>query len=251
MTHQPESPVTAKPDPSPSGGAHPINPRAYRATMVVLNRFFRYYVRTRVDGQSQLPAEGPLLVPLNHSSNLDAFVTGFALQRPAHFLLKVESTELPLIGRWLKSVGGIPAKRDKQDNLALREMMAVLKAGGLLGMTPEGTRSLDGRMLPYDPGFAWLALRTGATVVPLAIHGTHAIWPKGALFPRPGRVWCRFGEPFDWSGEGRASKERLAELAEDVRQRTLGLLAELAVESGLPSPAVEAEARLGRSAAEV
>ncbi len=230
-------------------GYRPIDLRAYRATMGVLNRFFRHYIKVSVDGREHLPPESdePLMVVLNHSSNLDAFITGFCLQRPAHFLLKVESTQLPLVGRLLLAVGGIPANRDKQDNKALREMMGLLRAGKLLGMTPEGTRSADGRLLPYDPGFVWLALRTGAPVVPLAIHGSHACWPKGAMLPRPGRIWCRFGPAFDWLDEPKPSRERLAELAEQVRQRTLGLLAELAEESGVPSPAVEAEARLAKA----
>lgn len=224
--------------------AHPIKPRSYRLGLAMMNGVFRHYVKAEVSGREHLPPAGrATIVTLNHYSNIDAFAAGFALQRPAHFLLKVESTELPVVGPYLEAIGGIPANRDQRDTRALREMMAVLKEDGLLGMTPEGTRSRDGRMLPFDPGFVWLAVRTGALVVPLAILGTHKIWPKGQRLPRPGRIWCRFGQPFDWSGEGRPSKERMVELAEATRQRTLELLAELVVESGMPSPAVEAEAK--------
>jgi 1-acyl-sn-glycerol-3-phosphate acyltransferase len=235
-----------KPDPQerPKDLITPINPRALGAGLAVVRPLFRSYFRVEVSGREHLPPLGEAgVMAVNHSSNLDAFLCGYALDRPSYFLVKAEALKTPLVGRWLGAVGGIPANRDQQDTKALRQMMRLLKAGHFLSLAPEGTRSKDGALLPYDPGFVWLALRTGTQMVPAAIHGAHEVLPSGAKVPRPGRLWFRFGAPIDLSAEARPSKERLAELAAEVRQRTLELLAELAEESGLPSQAVEMERR--------
>jgi 1-acyl-sn-glycerol-3-phosphate acyltransferase len=119
--------------------------------------------------------------------------------------------------------------------------MTVLESGQLMGIAPEGTRSPDGRLGDYDPGFIWLAARTGAVVVPCAIHGAWQRMPKGAQYPRPGPLWVRFGAPISLAEEGpKLPRARMAELAGEVRSRTLAMLAELAAETGVPNPALGA-----------
>ncbi len=224
-------------------GVRPIDPRAYACVMAVLRRVFDGYFHTHVSGREHLPAPGTAtIVVSNHVSNLDVFAMGHAVAQPGYFVSKVEATRLPLFGRVLLSVGAIPANRDKRDTTVLRQMTAVLAAGHLIGLAPEGTRSPDGTLRAYDPGFIWLALRTGAVVVPAAIHGTHALMPKGARLPRRGDIWVRFGSPMRFENESRPSREQIAALAEAVRRRTLNLLAELEAESGLPNPALVAPA---------
>lgn len=224
-------------------GVRPIDPRAYACVMAVLRRVFDGYFHTHVSGREHLPAPGtPTIVVSNHVSNLDVFVMGHAVAQPGYFVSKVEATRLPLFGRVLLSVGAIPANRDKRDTTVLRQMTAALTAGHLIGLAPEGTRSPDGTLRAYDPGFIWLALRTGAVVVPAAIHGTHALMPKGARLPRRGDIWVRFGAPMRFANESRPSREQIAALAEAARRRTLDLLAELEAESGLPNPALAAPA---------
>lgn len=218
----------------------PINPLAYGTARLALALLFRTVFRTRVSGREHLPAAGtPTLVAANHTSSLDAFAAGFAVDRPGYFIAKVEATEIPLFGPFLKACGAIPAQRDGKDTHVLRCAMAALEAGALMGVAPEGTRSPDGRVGPYDPGFIWLAAKTGAVVVPCAIHGTWQLMPKGAAYPKPGRLWVRFGPPLRPADEGRRlGRERMAELADGVRATTLGLLAELSAESGVPNPAL-------------
>jgi 1-acyl-sn-glycerol-3-phosphate acyltransferase len=109
-----------------------------------------------------------------------------------------------------------------------------------MGIAPEGTRSPDGRLQAFDPGFVWLAARTGAQVLPCAIHGATYLMPKGARYPRRGRLWVRFGAPRDLAAEGRRiSRERMQAIADETRSVMLGLLAELARETGVPNPAVD------------
>jgi 1-acyl-sn-glycerol-3-phosphate acyltransferase len=219
----------------------PSNPRSYAFAFWLLHLIFDRYLTTHITGQANVPPPGvPTIVTANHTSALDLFAAGHALQRPGYFVAKVEATRIPLFGRFMLSVGAIPARRDERDTAVLRQLIAVLDGGGMTGVAPEGTRSLDGRLKRYDPGFVWLAVRTGATVVPCAIHGTYQLMPKGARFPRRGHVWLRFGEPMSFTRlAGRPSRSQLEAWAEEIRQRTLTMLADLAAESGIPNPALE------------
>jgi len=218
----------------------PTSPAAYAIAFWILRKLFDGWIDAQVLGRQNLPPPGTAaIVAINHSSALD-YVGGHAVGRPGYYAIKREAAEYPLTGRLVRATGGIPIKRDQQDNEALRAMRAVLRAGHVLGIAPEGTRSRDGTLAPFDPGFAWLASRTGTVVVPLAIHGTHRLLPRGRLFPRRGRIWAKFGEPMAPPGV-RPSREELAAFADAVRERLLALLAELETLSGVESPAVEAE----------
>lgn len=228
----------------------PINPRSYGFVRLALRLVFDGYFHTHVSGRENLPPPGtPVIVAANHASNLDVFAAGHALARPGYFLSKVEATRLPLFGRLLLSVGAIPANRDRRDTQALRLMTAALEAGNLLGVAPEGTRSPDGTLRAFDPGFIWLAMRTGAQVVPIAIHGTHALLPKGARWPRRGDLWICFGAPMAVGGGARPGRGEIEARAGEVRACVLGMLAALAAESGVSNPAVEAAASEASTAA--
>lgn len=220
----------------------PTHPLAYALAFWILRRLFDGWIHAEVSGREHLPPPGTAsIVAINHSSALD-YVGGFAVGRPGYYAIKREAVEYPLTGRLVRATGGIPIKRDQQDNEALRAMRAVLRAGHVLGIAPEGTRSRDGTIAPFDPGFAWLAARTGTVVVPLAIHGTHRLLPRGRLVPRRGTIWARFGAAMP-PPAGRPSREALAGFADAVRERLLDLLAALEAESGIESPAVAAARR--------
>jgi 1-acyl-sn-glycerol-3-phosphate acyltransferase len=225
-----------------STGIVPVPPfnAVYRMTFAVLDLMFERYFTAHVSGREHLPPPGTgTIVIINHTSALDPFVVGYAVHRTGHFVSKVENTRLPVVGRFFLAVGAIPAQRDQRDLAALRLAMAVLEGGGMLGLAPEGTRSRDGRLHPFDPGFVWLATRTGALVVPCVVHGAYQLLPKGARVPRRGPLWVRFGPPISFAAEGRrAPRERLVALGEDARARSLAMLTDLVRESGVPNPAV-------------
>ena len=206
----------------------PLNHGVHRGVMAALTPLFKLYVRLKIEGREHLPPEGqPAIMVVNHTSNLDAFACGYALGRPAYFLTKEEALETPVAGKILASIGGIPAKRDRDDSAALRKMRAILKAGHLLGLAPEGTRSADGEVQRYDPGFVWLASKTKALIIPTAIHGAHDLLPSGATIPRPGRMVMQIAEPIDLSSEGRIPKPRLTEIADEVQAQTRAMIEDL------------------------
>jgi len=230
----------------------PPNPAAVWLAYRLLGAIFGAYIHTHFSGTQHLPPEGvPTVVAANHTSSLDVFAAGYGVRRTAHFLSKVEVTRIPVFGPFLLAAGAIPARRDGRDTAAVRQLVTALEAGRLVGVAPEGTRSPDGRLGAYDAGFVWLAARTGAVIVPCAIHGARALMPKGAQYPRRGDIWVRFGEPVDLAGEPRpVARERLEAIAADVRARTHRMLLDLEAESGVPNPALH-EGGPGREVAAV
>ncbi|MFN8424555.1 MAG: lysophospholipid acyltransferase family protein [Anaerolineae bacterium] len=219
----------------------PTHPLAYRLAFWFMHLVYDRYLTTRIIGREHLPPPGiGAIMAISHNSALD-YVAGFAYGHPGYVAIKREAAYRPL--RW---IGGIPINRDKQDMVALRAMRAVLAAGYVLGIAPEGTRSRDGRLLPFDPGFVWLALKADVPVIPCAIHGAHRLLPPGRLVPRRGPLWLKIGAPLRWPDAGpRPSREAMQAMADETRRVILGLLADLEAESGIESPALAWERAAG------
>ena len=149
----------------------------------------------------EIPREGPVILAANHASNLDAVVIGSWLMprlgRRIHWLGKKELFAWPIIG-WTAAHGGVhPVERGAADIEAFRLARRILDEGNILFVFPEGTRSPDGDLQEARDGIAVLAMRTGAPIVPIAIAGSHRVWPRGQKLPRPGgHVTIRVGRPF-------------------------------------------------------
>lgn len=162
-------------------------------------RFFlvwlRWQCRFRVEGAHHEPAAGPVLVVANHTSAADPVLVAIALRRRVITMGKEELFRVPVLGWWLRSLGGFPVRRGEPDRRALHVATRELVRGGVVVIFPEGTRSIDGRLQSAEPGAALLALRTGATVLPVAVVGAHRMLPKGARLPRPQPIVVRLGPP--------------------------------------------------------
>lgn len=173
--------------------------------------------RLRVQGLEHLPRTGPVLMAGNHSAFLDGPMVFFATPRDAAMLTKSELFRGPG-ARALGWLGMIPVHRGQADREALRQGLTVLSGGGALGVFPEGTRG-SGQFDQVKDGLAYLALRSGAPVVPVAVLGTCAALPRGHVLPRlraPVRV--AFGPPvvIDVAGDPR-SRRTVGAAAEQLR----------------------------------
>jgi cytidylate kinase len=168
---------------------------------IALRTIVRLIVRLRIEGDLvAIPRTGPLIVAANHTSSADPVLIGAFLNkrlgRPLNWLGKRELVETPLFGRLFRMAGIHPVDREAADLEAFRTAMRILEAGQALAVFPEGTRSRDGALQPVREGVGMLAIRSGATVVPVAIVDSDLMWPRGRLLPRFGRaVTMRFGAP--------------------------------------------------------
>lgn len=172
----------------------------------VLRPLFWLLFRTRRIGHKALPSEGPVLLAANHLSSWDTVLIPVATPRPVQFLTKSayfeKSGPKGAFLRWFfRNIGAVPVLRaaGSEAQAALDAGSSILRAGSVFAVFPEGTRSRDGRLYKGRGGAAWMALETGATVVPVGLVGTRGLkafqWLKrGSVRPE-----VRFGEPIDLS----------------------------------------------------
>jgi len=181
---------------------------AYWALKLVLTPLFRLLWRVSVRGREFVPARGPVILAANHVSFCDSLFLPLVVRRRVTFVAKAEYFQSWKTAWFFRAVGQIPMHREggSASERALAAAREVLRAGGVLGIYPEGTRSPDGRLYRGHTGVARLALECQVPVVPVGILGTRAVQPVGARLLRPFRsVEVRFGPPLDlrrFAGQG-------------------------------------------------
>ena len=183
----------------------------------------RMVYRPHIEGRENVPRSGAVIFASNHRSFIDSMAIPVAAPRPVHFLAKAsyfEGTGLSGAASrvFFTSVGAIPVRRGGGQAAldALDLQRQLLDEGLAVALYPEGTRSTDGRLYKGRTGVAFLALQTGAPVVPVGLIGTDRVMPVGAKMPSvTERVTVRFGAPLDLSGHGPANSGRARRQATD------------------------------------
>ena len=153
-------------------------------------------------GVANVPATGAAILASNHLSVVDSIYLPFLLDRPVTFPAKAEyfSARGPIGRIWaayLRSTNQLKIDREgaRSAQATVDAALALLKDGQLFGFYPEGTRSPDGRLYRGRSGLGYLALNSGAPVIPIAMAGTREMLPPGGWLPRPHRIEVRVGEP--------------------------------------------------------
>lgn len=183
----------------------------------------RLVYRPRIEGARNVPRKGPVILASNHLSFIDSFVIPMFAPRPVYFLAKSSYFDGKGIAGWVSrqfftAIGATPVERGAGQAAldALDQQRRILASGRAIALYPEGTRSLDGRLYKGRTGVAFLALETGAKVVPVGLVGTNEAMPVGAKWPRMRpKVTIRYGEPIDLSHHGPASSGRARRHATD------------------------------------
>ena len=164
-------------------------------TSVLMRAFFRI----KVEGVSNVPAEGPAILAFNHVSVLDGPALGIEVarrrKRESRFLVAAELFRTPVTGWILRSFDQIPIRRGEGDVDALREAVRTVSSGAIAALAPEGTVNHDGatELLRIRRGVSRLALATTAPVIPVGIWGTQRRWSKsGRHYGRPWRPRLAF-----------------------------------------------------------
>jgi 1-acyl-sn-glycerol-3-phosphate acyltransferase len=202
-------------------------PRRIGATYY-LGRFIitplaRLVYRPHIEGRGLVPKTGPVIFASNHLSFLDSIAIPVAAPRPVHFLAKASYFEGTGARGWASrefftAIGAVPVQRGAGQAAldALDQQRVLLEQGGAVALYPEGTRSLDGRLYKGRTGVAFLALQTGAPVVPVGLVGTDKVMPVGAKLPSlKHRVTVKFGAPLDLAHHGPATSGKARRLATD------------------------------------
>ena len=180
-------------------------------------------IRVEVTGLDLVPRGRACIFMSNHVSNLDPPALFPRIPGRTSAFLKRSLMKIPGLGYGMKLANFVPVDRDGRVESAIESVniaRSVLEKGIHITTFVEGTRSRDGRMLPFKKGPFYLAMEAGAPVVPVSIHGTERMMPKGSARVRTGTAYITFHEPLDPARFG--SRE---ELTEAVRA---------AIASGLP-----------------
>lgn len=187
---------------------------------IFLGPLLRLIFRPQVEGLENVPDRGPAILASNHLSFSDSIFMPLVVKRKVTFVAKAEYFTGKGLKGWLTKMffvgtGTIPVDRSggRAAQAALDTQLRVLRAGGLAGIYPEGTRSPDGRLFRGKTGVARLALESGAPVVPVAMLNSDVVQPTGKLIPKVMRVRIRFGTPLDFSRYAGMAGDRFVERA--------------------------------------
>ena len=196
----------------------------YRLGRVLSRIFIPTFGSIRVTGQEHVPRTGPLIIVANHQSNADPPVMVYAVPRPVFFMAKRSLFWGPVISYLLRAVHVYPVDRDGRDMDALRWAQGTLNSGKALLIFPEGTRSPRALRKATD-GLAYLALSSGAPVLPVGITGTERIRGMFCIAFHFQRLRVTIGEPFTLPrAEGRVDRAQLQAVTGQVMNRIAELL---------------------------
>jgi 1-acyl-sn-glycerol-3-phosphate acyltransferase len=150
----------------------------------------------KVYGIQNVPAHGGALIVSNHQSSLDPVLLGVRLHRPLNYIAKSELFEGAVGGWLLRNVfNAFPVRQGAGDVGAVKETIQRLREGHLLNIYPEGARTTDGNIAPFQRGVALIIRRAQVPVIPTAITGSYDAWPITRRWCRPGSVRVKYGAP--------------------------------------------------------
>ncbi|WP_349880805.1 lysophospholipid acyltransferase family protein [Micromonospora sp. HUAS YX12] len=184
-------------------------PLLYTIGKLTVAPALRLAFRPHVEGLEHIPATGGAIFASNHLSVADELLLGTVVPRHLAFWAKSEYFKgTGLKGSFSKFVltglGAIPVERagGRAALTAFDAAIPVLKAGDLVAVYPEGTRSPDGRLYRGRTGTVRLAIAAGVPIIPVGVTGTDKAQPIGTRIPRPGRakITIKFGKPLDYTG---------------------------------------------------
>jgi len=218
---------------------------------LLLNGLLSVVTKTHVLHRERTRLPGGWLLVSNHISHFDPPFLTVAAFRKIDWMATRELYSPAPVAAWMHAVDTFPVDREKVDRQAVKEAVARLKRGRVVGLFPEGgirdgPRSvLEGA--PLKPGIAGLAQLGDAPVIPCALVGSDQLYTPGCWIPfRRARAWIAFGEPRRCQGEGKAAREAFeATIAADLRALYAELKERFQISAAdLPQPPARRKGRL-------
>jgi 1-acyl-sn-glycerol-3-phosphate acyltransferase len=172
----------------------------------------------RVQGRANWPGSGGGLICSNHQSHFDPPLVGMTCSRRMNYLARDTLFNVPLLRPLIQFLDAIPIDREGGGLAGLKETMRRLKAGELVLIFPEGTRTHDGEVAPLKPGFIAVARRSRVPLIPVGLDGAFQSWPRTATLPSLSRLAVVIGEPITPAEIAELSDE---DLLAELEQRIL------------------------------
>ena len=155
----------------------------------------RFYLIVKVSGREHLQTDGEAILAPVHRSNLDVPIISSYCSRRIRSMAKINMFK-GKFGQWFSTaIGAFPVRRDSLDREALTAALEILRRRELLLVFPEGSRKSGRSVDKILDGCSYLATKTGAPVIPIALAGTEEAMPPGRMFPRIRRIVVTVGEP--------------------------------------------------------
>ncbi len=159
-------------------------------TKVWYNIYFRVVYRLEVHGKHNIPKNNQFIVAPNHLSTLDPPLIGTVMPYCTSFMAKKELFEIPGLRLLLDYLGAFAVDREHLAPSTIKTAKAICKTDWILGLFPEGTRSIEGTITTINKGFATLAKATKCGILPVGIVGT----VNGKFLPGSGKIIVKIGE---------------------------------------------------------
>jgi 1-acyl-sn-glycerol-3-phosphate acyltransferase len=195
-----------------------------RKFLHLITRFIlKFFTRLSVTGLHYIPDSGGGFICVNHLSILDPVIVFATLDRQDTTAMVASSHKKNVFLRTVVNMArGIWLNREETDTQAMRTAIHYVKNGGLLGISPEGTRSKTGAMQPPKPGVAYLASKAEAPIYPVAIMGTERVVEMWQKLHRP-EITMKVGQPFYLQPVERKTRES------DLQRNTDEIMCRIAV----------------------
>ncbi len=201
----------------------------YHVCQFSLYLMLKALCRTKYVNAQNVPKKGPTLLVSNHQSFIDPPAVGTGYYRMTNYLARKTLFKFKPFGKLIDSVDAIPLETNGLGFAGIKETLRRLKNDEAVVIFPEGSRSFDGELQPFTSGYASLAVKTNATIVPVAIAGAFEAWPRTAKYPSPfkPRVIVEYGAPITPDVyKGMSDKEicdlvesRIREIFERIRRK--------------------------------
>jgi 1-acyl-sn-glycerol-3-phosphate acyltransferase len=201
--------------------------------MIFIRTFVSWFIRAwssivcRIEHQplTKVPKHGPLILAINHIGSLEVPLFAALLQpRKTIALAKIETWNNKLMGGLFDLWEAIPIRRGEVDLEAIRRCLIVLKAGGMLVVAPEGTRSYNGRLQRGQPGISLITLRSGSPILPIVHWGGENFGTNLRRFKRT-NFHIRVGKPFTLEAKGqKVTREIRQEMADEIMYQLAALM---------------------------
>lgn len=209
-----------------------VNPRITRLPMLTRKRLWlrklvnfiarlvvHLTTRIEIDGIENIPAEGALLAVSNHLGDADLVVGMMFSPRPMETFAKADFYTYPLLGKLLEAYGVIWVHRGQPDRAALRAGLQGLAEGRVVVIAPEGRESISGALESGEPGAAFMAIKSGAPLLPVTFTGTeNRVIYTNLRRLRRSPITVTIGAPFQLFYDP-AQKPDLAHLTDQIMQK--------------------------------